>query len=91
MTVHELQALETEPVEISSPLRALWCDSRGLWEAAHKMVQDDSSKEAAWVHAYLHRKEGELENARYWYHRAGQPPFDGSLTEEWRHVAAGLL
>ncbi len=91
MTAQELQQLEADPLELSNSLRALWSDAQGAWEAAHKLVQDDSSKEAAWVHAYLHRKEGEQGNAHYWYQRAEQPPFEGSLEEEWRHLAETLL
>ncbi len=91
MTSEELHDLKTDPVELSNPLRALWWDARGAWEDAHMMVQDDSSKEASWVHAYLHRKEGDEGNARYWYQRAGQPAFEGSLDEEWQHVASALL
>lgn len=91
MTTQELHDLNSDPAELSNSLRALWADVQGAWEAAHKLVQDDSSKEAAWVHAYLHRKEGEEDNARYWYQQAGQPPFQGSLEEEWRHIAENLV
>ena len=54
----------------------------GDWEGAHKIVQDDASPEAAWVHAHLHRVEGDLANARYWYARAGRPEATGGLDEE---------
>jgi len=91
MTTHELRVLKTDPVHLSNSLRALWCDAHGAWEEAHKLIQDDSSKEGSWVHAYLHRKEGEEDNARYWYHRAGEPPFDGPFDEEWRSIADKLI
>lgn len=91
MTAQELRTLKTDPAELSNSLRALWSDAQGAWEAAHKLVQDDASMEASWVHAYLHRKEGEEDNAQYWYQRAGQPPFEGSFDDEWQHVAGKLL
>ncbi len=77
----------------SSSLRALWHDRRGEWETAHVCVQDESSREAAWVHAYLHRKEGDQGNAEYWYRRAGRPavPRGASLEEEWASLVRALL
>ena len=60
-------------------------------ECAHRLVQDESSNDAAWVHAYLHRVEGDLGNAGYWYRRAGKPVAKGSLDEEWGAIAAALL
>ena len=79
------------PARLAPPLRALWHDARGHWQAAHALVQDDASDAAAHVHAYLHRKEGDLGNAHYWYRRAAQPPAAGSLDDEWRQIAARLL
>ena len=76
---------------MSGPLLALWQDAQGEWEAAHVTVQDNSSANAAWVHAYLHRKEGDIDNARYWYARAGRPEFTGSLDAEWAAMARALL
>ncbi len=73
------------------PLRALWHDAQGDWDAAHRCVQDDEGAEAAWVHAYLHRQEGDAGNAAYWYARAGKPVASGSLENEWRAIAASLL
>lgn len=64
-------------------LKALYFDKEGDWDKAHSMVDSLSGKEAARVHAYLHRKEGDEWNARYWYNRAGADFFDGSLDEEW--------
>lgn len=65
-------------------LKALEEDQKGNWEAAHELVQDLSTPEAAWIHAYLHRKEGDPSNARYWYNRAGKPTYEGSLESEWQ-------
>ena len=62
----------------------------GDWDRAHKIVQDDSSPEAAWVHAHLHRVEGDLANARYWYARAGKPEATGGLDEEREEIARAL-
>lgn len=91
MTPAELRSTPDEPAGLDTPLRALWQDAAGNWEAAHTCVQDDNSAEAAWVHAYLHRKEGDASNAGYWYARAGRPHFSGSLGSEWEEIARDLL
>lgn len=75
----------------TAPLRALWLDARGDWDAAHKCVDALSDRDGMWVHAYLHRKEGDQWNAGYWYRRAGRPPHTGALADEWREIAAALL
>ena len=62
----------------------------GDWDQAHRIVQDESSREAAWVHAYLHRVEGDLGNAGYWYRQAGQPVAMDSLEAEWQRIADTL-
>lgn len=67
-------------------IKALEADKSGDWDQAHELVQDLSSQEAAWIHAYLHRKEGDKWNAQYWYSRAGKPFFDGSLDDEWEEL-----
>ena len=77
--------------ERSAPLAGLWWAAKGDWDQAHKIVQDESSREAAWVHAYLHRVEGDLGNASYWYRQAGQPTAKDSLPAEWERIAATLL
>ncbi|MEN7551027.1 hypothetical protein AAG747_24110 [Rapidithrix thailandica] len=79
------------PHKLSQALKALWYDAKGDWDTAHDMAQEDSGNEAAWVHAYLHRKEGDLSNANYWYQRAGQTMSSHSLKEEWVIVARTLL
>ena len=89
MTTDELRT--ADPAVLTAPLRALREDAAGNWDAAHREVQDDDSAEAAWVHAYLHRKEGDFSNAGYWYARANQPRFQGSLESEWEEIAQALL
>jgi hypothetical protein len=79
------------PPDLSAPLAALWWAAKGDWDQAHKIVQEESSREAAWVHAYLHRVEGDLGNAGYWYRQAGQPVAKDSLQAEWERIAATLL
>lgn len=79
------------PAGIGAPLQALWLDAKEDWAGAHRLVQDDSSSEAAWVHAYLHRKEGDVGNADYWYARAGRTRPELSLEKEWEAMSAELL
>ena len=79
-------ALGLEP-----PLAALWWAAKGHWDEAHKIVQDDNTRESAWVHAYLHRVEGDLGNAGYWYRQAGQPVAKDSLEAEWERIVSSLL
>jgi len=79
------------PPAVPPPLLALWHDARGDWTAAHKCVGALSDPGAMWVHAYLHREEGDLGNARYWYRRAARPPQDGPLEDEWTAIATALL
>lgn len=73
------------------PLRALWLDAAGDWDGAHKCVDDSCDPESMWVHAYLHRKEGDQWNAGYWYRKAGRSPHNGPLAAEWREIVAALL
>jgi len=79
------------PPGLDRALQALWLEARGDWEAAHVAAQEGGSRAGAWVHAYLHRKEGDVGNARYWYGRAGRPPATGSLEAEWAAIARALL
>jgi hypothetical protein len=67
-------------------LLALEAEQTGDWKQAHEMVQDMVTPEAAWVHAYLHRAEGDAWNAEYWYNRAARPAFTGSLSSEWDQI-----
>ncbi len=79
------------PAALPPGLRALWHDAKGDWEAAHQTAQDIDSAEGAWIHAYLHRKEGDLGNAAYWYRRAKKPDCRSSLEAEWQQIATALL
>ena len=79
------------PAEMSAPLASLWWAAKGDWERAHGIVMDAGGKEAAWVHAYLHRVEGDLANARYWYGQAGRKAPNAPLATEWEDIARSLL
>ena len=93
MTLDELRASLTSatPPDLPSTLLALWHDARGDWDAAHKIAQDIDTPTGAWIHAYLHRKEGDLANAGYWYRRARKPECRESLEAEWDQIATALL
>lgn len=81
------------PAGASGAVAALWHDARGDWQKAHECAQDDHSRDGSWVHAYLHRKEGDVGNAGYWYARAGRrAPAPGvSLEREWEEIARALV
>ena len=79
------------PEGLAGPLEALWWDAKGDWTRAHSMVDELEAKEGMAVHAYLHRKEGSLWNADYWYSRAGRNFHRPELNDEWEALVAGLL
>lgn len=79
------------PQGISASLVALWWAAKGDWDEAHAIAQDDASAEGSWVHAHLHRVEGDLGNASYWYRRAGQLVATDALEAEWERIVATLL
>ena len=81
------------PAGTSLALQALWHDARGDWDGAHRCAQDDHSRDGSWVHAYLHRKEGDLGNAGDWYTRAGRklPDAAATLESEWTEIARELV
>ncbi len=93
MTLNEFKVTlsANEPPDVAPLLKALWHDARGDWNRAHEIAQDVEDASGAWVHAYLHRKEGDAGNAGYWYKRAGQPVATDSLDAEWDRVATALL
>lgn len=70
---------------------ALWHDGRGDWEAAHRVAQDIDTPDGAWIHAYLHRREGDAANAGYWYRRAAKPIPSVPLDAEWDAIVTALL
>jgi hypothetical protein len=76
---------------LSHALQALRYDAKGDWQAAHEQAQAQEDTQGAWVHAYLHRKEGDQANAGYWYRRAGRPAASESLEAEWETIATALL
>lgn len=79
------------PLGISDLLRALWHDSKQDWNTSHNIAQEIETSDGSWVHAYLHRKEGDESNARYWYSRAGKKFPKASLEEEWEEIVEMLL
>jgi hypothetical protein len=79
------------PEGLSPALRALWWAGKDDWDKAHKIVMKEEDVGCAWVHAYLHRVEGDLDNARYWYRQAHRRPASGELASEWSAIAAALL
>jgi len=96
MTLEEFKTAisqeETPSESLSLELKALWCDRAGDWDGAHDIADGPPGKNAAWVHAYLHRVEGDNWNANYWYDRAGQTmPTGLSFEEEWEVLATYFL
>ena len=94
MTLKEFQQTidaQAEPSGLTNPLLALWYDAQDDWDKAHEFAQQDNDAESAWVHAYLHRKEGDLVNANYWYVRASRTMPEQRLEEEWQHIVQTLL
>ena len=94
MTLQEFKesaAKENPPEGLSPELGALWHDFKKDWHGAHQAAQDIHTPIGSRIHAYLHRKEGDLGNARYWYRRAAQPEFQGTLEDEWAEIAGTLL
>jgi len=94
MTLHEfcdsLSGSES-PVPENFALSGLWWDAKGDWTRAHESAQQDEGPAGAWVHAYLHRKEGDNSNAGYWYGRAGKKPSPAAFETEWEEIAEALL
>lgn len=79
------------PKGLSSEMKALWYDAKGDWDQAHEIAQDIPGKTGSHIHAYLHRKEGDLWNSGYWYRSAGKPMPEVSLDEEWEDLVATYL
>jgi hypothetical protein len=94
MTAQDLRATLAAPKPpdgVGLLVEALWWDAKGDWSRAHEIAQDISSPEASWVHAYLHRKEGDASNAGYWYSRAKKSHTQQKLETEWDDIAEALL
>jgi hypothetical protein len=94
MTLEEFRnslSNDQPPGSLSLALAGLWWDAKGDWRRAHESAQQDEGPAGSWVHAYLHRKEGDLSNASYWYSRAQKPDPKKSLPEEWQEITEALL
>lgn len=94
MNIEEFRQSLTDaqpPANLSRVLQALWHEAKGDWNRAHDLLQDEDSADGAWVHAYLHRVEGDAGNAAYWYRRAGKPVSNHSLADEWNSLVGALL
>lgn len=82
---------DAPPAELDRALAGLWWDAKGDWSKAHESAQEDEGVAGSWVHAYLHRKEGDASNAGYWYRRARRSPSRATLQEEWVEIVQALL
>lgn len=94
MTFNEFKASladDTPPENFSLYLTSLWFDEKNNWQKAHEIAQDINDKNGSWLHAYLHRKEGDLSNAGYWYRRAGKPTPSYPLLQEWQEMVVNFL
>ncbi len=79
------------PSSMNANLKALWEDAGGNWDKAHEIAQNTSGVNGDWIHAYLHRKEGDLGNAAYWYHKAGKAMPKENLDSEWEQLVRAML
>jgi hypothetical protein len=94
MTLAEFKQSQSKarpPTGLSVALSALWWAGKDDWDKAHKIVMDEGGKDCAWVHAYLHRVEGDLENARYWYKQAGKATASGAFEAEYESIVQAML
>jgi hypothetical protein len=91
MNPAELKSQTELPKNLPQLLQAMWYDHQGNWEASHNIAQEINSREGSWVHAYLHRKEGDQSNAMYWYHLAGKNMPSITLEKEWEEIVKALL
>jgi len=82
---------DTPPTGLTVQLEALWYDGKGTWDKAHDLIDNLDDQQSAHVHAYLHRKEGDLWNADYWYRRAKRQRYAGTLEDEWEELVTLLL
>jgi hypothetical protein len=92
LTAFKVSLKDAAPGDGLGPaLRALWHEARGDWDKAHRLAQSQDDATGAWVHAYLHRVEGDQSNAAYWYRRAGKTVCATPLNEEWDLIVSALL
>jgi hypothetical protein len=94
MTIKEFRdslSQSQPPSSVNALLQSLWFDGHGDWDRSHDIAQDIHTKEGSWIHAYLHRKEGDEGNAGYWYARAGKPFCKKTLSEEWDELVTAFL
>lgn len=84
-------ANDEPPHELPDVMKALWYDGKNDWESSHNVAQDIHDRNGSWIHAYLHRKEGDLSNARYWYSMAGRKEPSLSLREEWESLVKNFI
>ncbi|MEJ7680812.1 MAG: hypothetical protein WKG06_23760 [Segetibacter sp.] len=87
----ESLSADSPPPAASVYLKALWYDAKNNWNKAHELIQNIPDKNASWIHAYLHRKEGDIWNADYWYTKAGKKRPSVSLQEEWEQIVNAFL
>ena len=90
-SVEESLTHTAPPAGLSRALQAMWHERHGDWDHAHQIAQEIAGPEGAWVHAYLHRREGDESNAAYWYRHAAKPIMHGDLDDEWRAIVEALL
>jgi len=94
MTLSEFKralSRSTPPAGLAPALAALWWAGKDNWDKAHAIVMDDGGEDCAWVHAYLHRVEGDMGNAPYWYRQAQRPATNEPLATEWDAIVTALL
>jgi hypothetical protein len=94
MTYEEFQSSltdESPPQDLPPLAAAMWWDAKGDWARAHEIAQELTTADAAWIHAYLHRKEGETSNAAYWYGKAGKPLCLTTFKEEWIEIVQRMI
>ena len=89
-TLRQSLSQSAPPAGLSVYLQSLWYDAKGDWQGAHDLIQDLPDANASWIHAYLHRKEGDTGNADYWYRKAGRKRPSSTLEEEWEELAQSL-
>lgn len=89
MTMEEFESADRG--QLKGLLLALRLDAEGDWQGAHAVAQEIDDRDGAWVHGYLHRREGDRMNAAYWYRRAGRPAATGELRAEWETIVRDLL